>query len=321
MKNPYPWQVPQWTHLMKLKRQQRLPHGLLFTGVAGMGKYHMAQCLQASLLCQATESPCGHCSSCHWLLQGYHPDAFELTPEETGKAIKVDSVRQWMEQFHQSAHVEEGYRIAVIHPAHALNAAAANSLLKTLEEPPNKRLIILITERPSQLPATVRSRCQAINFYTKEVTLVETWLKEQLGESAEGFLSLAKGAPLQALHYVQEKEIDFRQNLVNDLLAVQGAEASPVLLAEEWHKLPQQRLTEALQPIIWDVIRLKGSQQSKISDVIDSQSLQRLGQPLSWEQLFKISDHLLEKMYWRSKITGLNDQLLWESFLIQWCCL
>lgn len=315
---PYPWQEFQWAHLMGLWHGKRLPHALLFTGIAGMGKYAMAQRLQAHILCQASEPPCGICSSCHWLQQDYHPDAFYLAPEEEGKAIKVGGIRQWMEQFQQSAHEKGGYRITIIHPAHALNTAAANSLLKTLEEPPEKRVIILVTESSSGLPATIRSRCQVVNFRVERPSVAETWLNQQINEPTEGLLSLAEGAPLRALSYAQEKEIAFRQSLVKGLLAVQTGEQSPVLLGEEWHQLSQKRLTEALQPIICDVIRLKGSSDSRINHPMCHQLLQILSQRISWEHLFRLRDGLLEKSHWRSQITGINHQLLWESFLIEW---
>ena len=316
---PYPWQEGQWTHLARLWRHDRLPHALLFTGIAGMGKYHLAQCLQRHILCQSSEPTCGHCSSCHWLLQGYHPDAFYLAPEEEGKAIKVDAVRQWMEQFQQSAHQRDGYRTALIHPAHALNTAAANSLLKTLEEPPAKRVIILITDCPSRLPATLRSRCQVVHVGVEQKAAAEAWLKQELDGPIDGLLSLAEGAPLRARRYAQEKEMDFRQTVAASLLAVQQKKQSPSAVAEAWHQLPQQRLKEALQAILCDMLRLKGGGGGGISNVMNDSYLQALVQGRSWEQLFRINTSLLEKIHWRSQVTGLNDQLLWERFLIEWC--
>ena len=159
MKQLYPWQTESWQALQGLR--SRLPHALLLKGAQGIGKLDLAMKFSQSLLCDAPAEngmACGSCDACHWFDQGSHPDFRLVQPdalsasEETetksaskkpSREISVDQIRALSGFANFSAH-RGGYRVVVVYPAEAMNNNAANSLLKTLEEPTDKLLFLLV---------------------------------------------------------------------------------------------------------------------------------------------------------------------------------
>nr|WP_242620271.1 DNA polymerase III subunit delta' [Shewanella maritima] len=136
--------------------------------------------LQASVMAQAVlcynpseQGACGHCKSCQLIAAGSHPDLHLVAPD--GHQIKVDQIRQLCSSLSQTAQ-QGGRRVAVIHQAERLNLAAANALLKTLEEPGQETLIILQVNHGAQLLATIKSRCQALEFTRPNKAQLLSWL-------------------------------------------------------------------------------------------------------------------------------------------------
>jgi DNA polymerase-3 subunit delta' len=159
----------------------RLAHAYLFTGDKGVGKYLTAKTFAKALNCmyEGTYSQfdsCGLCSSCIKIEKGIHPDVFELQPEKG--QIKVDMIRKLEDDFSLKA-FEGKWKIALIDDAETLNPYAGNAFLKTLEEPPQMSLMILITSRPDILLPTIRSRCQNIHFTPLRSCDMEALLKEK----------------------------------------------------------------------------------------------------------------------------------------------
>ncbi|MDH4228280.1 MAG: DNA polymerase III subunit [Nitrospirota bacterium] len=172
----------------------RLPHGLLFHGPVGVGKATAAGLLARAVLCAATtpaDRPCGTCPVCGRLQRGTAYELIRLTPD--GAQIKIEQVRALTERMR--ADVARG--VVVIDPADAMNAATANALLKTLEEPPSGWTLILVTARPEALLPTVRSRCQAVRFAPLGVEATRAVLRAQ-GVPSDGLellAAFADGAP------------------------------------------------------------------------------------------------------------------------------
>lgn len=201
-----------WNRALRQRLLQdpaRLPHALLLSGPPGIGKQSFAMAIAHRLLCATPGSdgePCGQCQGCHWFAQGTHPDLHRIEPEvdeETGKQrpeIRIEQVRDLVDFFALTAH-QRGWRMAVIAPAERLNTAAANGLLKTLEEPPPRSLLILISHHPRRLPATVRSRCQQVAMPIPSRSEALDWLAAQSvpADQAANLLDEAGGAPLLAL--------------------------------------------------------------------------------------------------------------------------
>ncbi len=207
----YPWQSSVWQRLSA--DPHRLPHALLLEGPAGIGKRDFSLALAAALLCAkplTQAGGCGRCPSCHWFRAGTHPDFCLLEPlteeggEEEGgqptrkkREITVAQVRA-LENFVNLSSVGGGARVVVLSPADALNPAAANALLKTLEEPGPATYFLLVTDQAQRLLPTVRSRCQRLSMPRPSQALARDWLARSGIPDAELCLALAGGAPLRA---------------------------------------------------------------------------------------------------------------------------
>jgi DNA polymerase-3 subunit delta' len=197
-----PWHDGARARLETALAGGRLPHGLLLHGPDGVGKEHFAAVLAAGLFCsgrRAGLTPCGECPECALSRAASHPDLHWLRRPEDKKSIGVDAVREACDQLAMTS-MRGGYRVAIITPAHLMTHNAMNALLKTLEEPAPRTLLVLITSRPSGLLATLRSRCQRVEVPRPPAAQSSRWLASQLGEAAPArLLELAGGAPLKAL--------------------------------------------------------------------------------------------------------------------------
>lgn len=149
--------------LGKTLTSDRLPHGFLFKGPDGVGKCLYGRGLAAAINCKYSESigACGSCSSCRKFYSGNHPDFSVVRPDKG--AIKIDQVRQLVKSISYPPY-ESSMRIVILEDVHAMRREAANSLLKTLEEPPAGNLLILTADSSREILATLTSRCQVIPF-------------------------------------------------------------------------------------------------------------------------------------------------------------
>jgi DNA polymerase-3 subunit delta' len=238
---PFPWHQPALEGL--LSARERLPHALLLHGPAGIGKVEFARALAAAVLCEAARptGACGTCPSCHWLSQGNHPDYREILPEaaaedeegdsdaDAGKekakslVIKIDQIRAVADFMALTTH-RAGYRVLVLHPAEALQPASANALLKTLEEPPPRTLIAMVSDRPQRLLATLRSRCRMLALPLPPRTAALAWMRAEGVADAEAALDAAGGAPLLARDLAEPGEAELRRRLLGELAKPGGAD-------------------------------------------------------------------------------------------------
>lgn len=205
-----PWLLGDGEALLKRADQGRLPHAILLAGVHGIGKQAFAHWLAESLLCRerSDAGACGHCESCLQLHAGAHPDFRTLLPEGANAAIKVDPVRELVAWLHLTAS-QDSYRVAILEQADTMNRNAANSLLKTLEEPGENALIILTATRTGALPATIRSRCQSISLKLHDRSAAIAWLAERV-EHPEAALAEAGGGPHAAVAMQDEAWLSSR---------------------------------------------------------------------------------------------------------------
>lgn len=260
----YPWQQSQWQALHRRRQRGELPHALLFTGPAGMGKQFFADCFAHALLCESPSddgSACGLCRGCLLMEAGNHPDYLRVEPEEEGKGIGIDVIRELI-RFQALKSQYGRARVIQLHPAERLNRAAANALLKTLEEPAGDTVLLLTTAQPSALLPTVRSRCQQILFRPLVAADDETrqWLQGQLNDITEDPLTLlrmASGAPLAALALVQQGKLGQRSRVLDELTALEQGNCSPLALAEQWDKLGIKTVMDTLYSLFADMIQLK----------------------------------------------------------------
>ncbi len=257
---PYPWLQDLWEQLQALNRSGQLPHAILFTGPDGVGKYELSQAFAWSLLCKSpseTGRPCGQCSGCNLLLAGNHPDYRVIEPEEEGKAIRIDVIREFIEKERTTSHAG-GYKLVLIRPADAMNQAAANSLLKTLEEPVSGTIIILISANPSRLPATIRSRCRMITIPVPATDIATLWLESIIPEGdAETLLQSVAGSPLKAVQMANRDKQDLHQEVLNDFLDVVTMKKDPVATAGRWSKHDLKELLYWMCGWVIDMLRLQ----------------------------------------------------------------
>ncbi len=244
-----PWQEEIWRRLVTALDEGRLPHALLIQGPQGVGKDHLARRLAAALLCHAPGAggPCGHCDACHRVARQEHPDLAECHPEEGKRIIRVDAVRELIDFLALSAHGARG-KVVIFAPAEALNVNAANSLLKTLEEPPADSTMILVSHLPGRLPATIRSRCQRVAVPLPPRLQALKWLQGQgiEGDEAEVALEACGGAPLRAWEHLEQGGEARRREVWEGLRRLASGEADVLELAQDWasQQAPPERILE-----------------------------------------------------------------------------
>jgi len=141
----------------------RLAHGLLIHEDPGAGGLEFARWIAQLVNCRSKSAPCGECQQCRWVAADQHPDVARVSPEEDSQFIRIEQVRALIEDMALTAH-GSGYKVAILTPAEAMNHFAANALLKTLEEPPPRTLLLLVTSQPSRLIPTLRSRCSLVRL-------------------------------------------------------------------------------------------------------------------------------------------------------------
>lgn len=169
--------------LRRAVRQNRLPHALIFAGPDGVGKRTLALMLARMLNCHAQEAerPCGRCGPCRKILAESHPDVRVVTIKSDRKYIDIEQARELTGEIAYQP-FEARFRVVVLDPADQMQAPAANSLLKTLEEPASRTVLILVTARPYMLLVTVRSRARILQFGTIAPAQIEEYMVQRMGK-------------------------------------------------------------------------------------------------------------------------------------------
>jgi DNA polymerase-3 subunit delta' len=203
-----PWQLD--AARAALAQRVTWPHALLVHGPRGIGKHALALNFAQALLCEAPQADglaCGECAGCRYAIAGQHPDLMRLElllidPDEGTLAavetIGIDRVRA-LTAFVQLTSHRQRAKVAVISPAERMNAAAANALLKTLEEPPPGTFLILVSDQPGRVPATILSRCRKLAAPLPDPAVARAWLAAQGVAAPDLALAQAAGAPIDAL--------------------------------------------------------------------------------------------------------------------------
>lgn len=314
-----PWLAPSWRQLNAYVQAHRVPQALLIAGISGLGKMRLAQAFAQRLLCRRSgDVACGECVSCQLFEAQTHPDYLTVEPAEPGKAITVDAIRGLIGRLSLKPQYS-GHRVVIIAPAHQMNTAAANSLLKTLEEPDEHTLMLLLTETPSALPATILSRCQRMDIAAPERRQAIDWLGKQdlSGQQAEVLLTLAQGAPLSALTLTKEGIIEQRGSFFAAWRDVLRQAEEPLLVAEKWSKFSCETLTDWMISWVIDLIRLCAAPACRTLNNPDLiESLQATARQLNLKSLFGFLELLNATK--RTLAGQVNRQLVLEELLIHW---
>jgi len=276
----YPWQTDDWQRLQQLRAHW--PHAILLHGEAGIGKLQFAQHLAQGLLCETPApngEPCGTCPACLWFSQGNHPDYRAVLPEALAglaapdaiadaapekaddgdskksrapsKEIKIEQVRALLDFCGVGSH-RGGMRVVLLYPAEALNVAAANALLKTLEEPPSGVVFLMVSARVDRLLPTIISRCRQWPMSVPNADDARAWLASQGIDDAAALLAEAGGAPLSALALANDENRPLRDFALAQLAA--GPNCDAFACGESLQKLPVPMVLGWLQRWLYDVL-------------------------------------------------------------------
>lgn len=315
---PYPWQRPAWQSFTERLAAGRLPHALMLAGPPGIGKRHLARSMAQGLLCRTPEAglACGQCHSCRLTRAGTHPDWLTVAPEEPGKLIRVDEVRR-LSEFLGKTSQQGGYKLVVLEPAEAMNANAANALLKGLEEPAANTLLIVVSDNPGQVMATVKSRCQLLSMPAPAAADVLPWLTPLVpsgGPTASELLSMARGAPLNALALLEGDTLERREKWLTGLEQLTRGELPPVALARQWSG---EDLPDALGWLLDWLHQLARWRAGGESLAPGSDTRQRLA-GLSASLLHRYIERVLIARRQLNSGANPNKQLLLEELLLSW---
>lgn len=286
----YPWQLNVWSTLTK--RFPQVGHGLLFYGKKGCGKETFTQQFVTWLLCldKQPNQPCGQCSSCLWLKSDTHPNYVYVTTDEDNKKqnakIKIEKIRELQPFVQQTV---DGWRVIVIEPAEALNIASSNALLKTLEEPGERVVIILLADHYLKLPATIRSRLQHYALDRLTDDQANAYLNEHLNAEQQTLstllLNLSNGMPLAAIELASNEWLTLRSEFINDWYHLVSQKNMPMQYASKWNKqLNFSELIIMFEYLLADLVAYKMEQNVKNTDL----DFSLLAEQYQLEQLFDI---------------------------------
>src|SRR5690606_1496083 len=233
-----PWLTPLAEAWHGASVRGRAAHAVLLTGSRGVGKraaaYWMAMQrlrLETPALPTVQVDPVeGEKSADRRLAE--HPDLRWLRPPEGKQAILIDQVRELVNDLSLTSY-EGGAKVAVVEPANMLTGNAANSLLKTLEEPQGDALLLLVADRMGSLPPTILSRCQRINIATPPESASLAWLERvRPGANWRAALRMAGNAPLAAIGALER--LDITDAMARDFSQVAERRVSPIDVAARW---------------------------------------------------------------------------------------
>jgi DNA polymerase-3 subunit delta' len=215
------WLAPAREQLQGALTRDRVPHALLIQDAPGAGGVQLAQWLAQELLRAPPEG---------------HPDFTRVGLIEDSKQIRVEQARDLSAHLALASH-QGGYKVALIEPADSLNWNAANALLKTLEEPPPRTVLILVAQQPSRLPATILSRCQRVRIRVPEREVALAWLTQCVGEGPwEAVLDVIGNAPLVAADLDPRALLQIRDETLGGLTDLTARRADAAQLADQWNR-------------------------------------------------------------------------------------
>lgn len=319
---PESWLLAHWRRLVQARHKQQLAHAILIYGPRGLGKRRLAAGFVRSLFCSQPDEQgmaCGLCRDCRFVQAGTHPDALSVCAPD-GAVIRIDDIRE-MNRFLYYTGQRGFMRVALIDAAENMNLNAANSILKTLEEPPPGVLLILLSDDYLQVAATVRSRCLALRCCYPQKAVARSWLQNRLGEQYDVglLLALAQGAPLLALQYADESFMRRRHELWSVLQAIAERRLPPAQAVEQ--VFAEVRRADLRCLLSWqiDMVKLKLCENTEaVSNPDLKHDLLRLARCFTLQALFCGYDQALA-LYHQAANSQLNRQLQLEAYLNLFC--
>ncbi len=336
---PLPWQSTQWRRLRLQFNDNQLAHAYLLVGPGGLGKAEFAKQFARMVVSSSADnaSASGQHNKRAFGKPGLLPDIVLVEPEEGARDIKIDQIRSLADFLTKTSHAG-GAKIAIIDHAHQMNTNAANAILKTLEEPTPGSYLFLISDSPGSLPATIRSRCQKLQFQSPAFDQASDWLQPLIGNEQDSvkLLVAANNRPLFALELAGDGNLHVRENFIRSLCSALTVEQSVQGLVNEALKLGESTAIECLMEtsaiVIKSIVTLSGSDTEDIKDLRSESKesfpeLYSLAEKLNCNGNAKNNLQRLSEFYRESKnswsllhsAANPNPQLIIESLLWHWC--
>jgi len=253
----------------------RMPHALLIHEAPGAGGDWLARWTARMVLGTDREQ---------------HPDWVQVHPVEESKQIRIEQIRELGAELSLTSH-QGGYKVGVISPADVLNRFAANALLKTLEEPPPRTVLILVVTQPSRLPPTILSRCQRIRIAAPQRAQAVAWLEANRGKGNwNAVLEIVGEAPMQAAEADPEAIVQIGTEVRRGLEDAVAGRADPVATAERWARTELPLRLRCFENWLTERIREQGGSEAFLTEVGAVTYLQRPRTVLNIRRLFELLD-------------------------------
>lgn len=282
-------------YLQNSREAERISASYLFSGPSGVGRVLTAKAFIASLMCKEGSGACGKCSSCRRVDAIEHPDITWIRPDKN--TIKIEEVRKLKDVLSLKP-FESSFNVGVIEDAHLMTRQAQNALLKVLEEPPGKSLLILISDKKEWLLPTVISRCAEVRFRSLQVQEAASIVEQEAEVSAKEamFLScLAEGSPGRAIEMTEEGVLE-RKSALFKMVEDLAREKRPSCM--NWDNDTKDILAEDLELLIMmfrDIVLMRSGINDKVLDkeLIGTET-SRIFEEYSEERILTIVERLVE---------------------------
>lgn len=315
----YPWLRPDFEKLVASYQEGRGHHALLIQALPGLGDDALIYALSRYLLCQQPDGhkSCGHCRGCQLMQAGTHPDYYALFPEKGKSTLGIDAVREVSEKLYEHARLG-GAKVVWIPDASLLTDAAANALLKTLEEPPAQTWFFLASQEPARLLATLRSRCRQHHLAPPAEQYAISWLAREVTMSQEALLTalrLSAGSPGAALMLLQSESWAQREALCQALASTLLSGDWYTLLAALNHEQAPARL-HWLATLMMDALKRQHGA-SHVTNVDAGQVISAIAGQFSPTRIQAILNAICHCREQLLNVTGLNRELVLTDLLLQ----
>ena len=322
----FPWHNSTWQQFIKAKAKNQLPHAILLSGEEGIGRFSLAKRMAKSLMCinssATAEDACNQCISCKTFNSEANPDYTQITLLEDKQQIGVDQIRAVSEFLNYSRSYNTN-RVVVLYPAERMNINAANSLLKSLEEPSAHTVIILVTAKLNQLLPTIKSRCQLFTVTSPNKVETIQWLSKYQSKelehdqskqiSPELLFEITGNKPLNAIKLGQE-QIDNRNQFFSDLSEAIKHKITITEMAKKWDKYDLEILLN------WQITHIQDTIKSAVGQPLSAEnhllSNHALTQHLSTEEHWLLYQSLIKQKQYIH--TSVNSLMFVENMIMLW---
>lgn len=300
--------------------EDKLPHAILFSGQAGIGKFMTGKILAATLLCGRTDAPCGSCTSCRALANRLHPDFYILKPEGKAAQIKIEQIRQMQKDISLAPYIADK-RVVLLQNADQMNEAASNCLLKTLEEPVGNVFFILTADNEKKMLPTILSRCMKIYFAPLTTQIIEEFMLEHGIEPAKSKIlaQLAGGSISKALALEENGGLENRRSAYNFLTEIfLFADENIWLWADNFSDQGKEQFSQQLLylQLFWrDMAALEQDNCSKLYNDDMRSELLSIKEKWSMNSIFTAA--ALAGQMQKRLTTNADIRLIAESFMIR----